>query len=213
MRSTLVCAVLAVSTTVASAQPGQQPYPAPPPQPAPYVPPPPQQQHQGYYLTPPNAYQPPLITADEVTILAKGEIEVGPHILGVASSYLIGFGSGQAIQGRWSDTGWIFTVGEVASVVAIIASIDQWADDDCAYYDDDCDDDEVPGLLIAGAVGWVAFRVWGMVDAVAGPISHNRKFRRVQQKVGGGYQYYGAMPYLAPAAKGDGGVAGVTFRF
>ena len=131
----------------------------------------------------------------------------------MAASYFVGFGSGQAIQGRWSDTGSIFTVGEVASIVAIVASVDQWDDNDCAYYDDNCRDDDVPGMFVAGIVGLVVFRVWGMVDAVAGQISHNRKFRGAQQKVGGGYQYYGATPYLAPAGKGDGGVAGVTFRF
>jgi len=201
MRRALVSLVVAMVTAAvgtAAAQPGQT-APGPPAPRQPYIPPP-------YAYQP----QPVQLTVQEAAILERGKIDLGTHVLGAGAAYMIGFGSGQAIQGRWSDTGWIFTLGEGASVVALIASIDQW--DSICDRDGYCRD-EVPGLFVVGIVGLAVFRVWGMVDAIAGPVVHNRSYRKLRQRLGYPPDQARATPYLAPAARGDGGVAGVTFRF
>src|SRR5690349_5932967 len=109
-RAAVTIAML-VSTTIATAQPAAQPYapqpyPQPNPQPQPYPQP---------YAPAPYAYQPQQLTAEEYELLAEGEISEGAHYGGAALSFFFGLGAGQAVQGRWGETGWIFTLGEIGA--------------------------------------------------------------------------------------------------
>ncbi len=197
-------ALSVVATEVAHAQPGA----APPPPPV-YAPPPPPPPG---YAPPPPHYQPMPggLSADDQRLLARGEISAGAHAGGGIASLFFGFGLGQAVQGRWGDTGWIFTVGETASIVAILVGINNEIED-CGF-NDDCDNDN-DTLIVAGIVGIIGFRVWELADAFVGPSNHNRKVRELRLRLG--YpptQYYGLAPYVAPTRHG-GGVAGLTFRF
>ncbi len=215
MRMLLVLAALGLLTAVAGAQPGQSPPPppvyAPPPPPPVYAPPPPPPPG---HLPPPHTYQPPPpggLTAEDAKLLARGEISAGAHIGGGAASLLFGFGLGQAIQGRWSETGWIFTVGETVAVVALFAGIGSQIDD-CAF-EDSCNSDDGETLIVGGMIGFVVLHVWEVVDAFAGPASHNRKLRELRTRLGYPPVYYGLTPFVAPPRDGAGGVAGVSFRF
>jgi len=193
MRRTLVCLLLVASTVTASAQPGQTPY-----------------------APPPYSYQPPPqapLTAEELRILEDGPVSDGAHVVGAGAALFVGFGTGQAIQGRWLERGWIFTVGEIGSYILILSSIPRFGggNDVC---DSDCDDDEDSGeqRLWFGVIGWLGFRIWGFADSISGPLEKNRRYRKVRAKVGYPYGTYAA-PYIVPAARGDGATAGVTIRF
>ncbi len=194
----LAC-VLAIAS-VASAQPGASPPPPPPV----YAPPPPPPPGYGYP-------QPVALTTEDQRLLSRGLISPGAHVGGAAVSFFLGFGTGQAVQGRWTDTGWIFTVGEIASIAAIIIGVGNEIDD---CYDSYCDEDN-DGLIVVGVIGLVGFRIWELVDAFAGPSSHNRRVRDLHMRLG--YpppSYYSVAPYVAPARGGHGGgVAGITLRF
>jgi hypothetical protein len=205
MRTIVVVAMLAAVASVAHAQPGNGP--PPPPVYAPPPPPPPPAYGYGGYQQP----QPITLSADDQRILARGEITQGEHFGGVLVGFFLGFGSGQAVQGRWSDTGWIFTVGEAASVAAIMVGIGDIFQD---CIDSTChDDNENGGLFAVGIIGLVGFRVWEIVDSVAGPSSHNRKLHDIQMRMGYSQPgYYSIAPFVAPT-HGGGGIAGVTFRF
>jgi hypothetical protein len=199
MRTIVVVAMLAAVASTARAQPGN-----PPPPPPVYAPSPPPPPAYGY------PQQPVGLTADEQRILARGEISEGEHFGGVLVGFFLGFGSGQAIQGRWSDTGWIFTVGEAASIAAILVGVDDIFDD---CIDDNCNNDGNGGLFAIGIIGLVGFRVWEIVDSVAGPSSHNRRLREIHMRLGYSQPgYYSVAPFVAPT-HGGGGVAGLTFRF
>jgi hypothetical protein len=191
---------LVLCTSSVAAQPGAAP--PPPQQPPVYYPPPP------YQPAPPPPIQ---LTVDDQRLLARGIISPEAHFGGALVSFFLGFGTGQAVQGRWTDTGWIFTVGEAASIAALIIGIGNEIDD-CAF-DDYCDDDN-DGLIAVGVIGLIGFRVWELVDAFAGPSSHNRKVRDLHMRLGyGGNPYYSLTPYVAPVKHGDGAVAGFTLRF
>ena len=41
------------------------------------------------------------------------------YFAGGAASFVLGFGIGHAIQGRWKERGWIFTATEIALVLAV----------------------------------------------------------------------------------------------
>jgi hypothetical protein len=214
--------VLVVVTGSAAAQPGQtppDPYPAPPPQPYPEPPPQPQPPPppNGYSVPPPYAYQPQQIqlTAEDAELLQRGEISDGQHLGGGVVAIMFGFGIGQAIQGRWSDTGWIFTLGETASIVALVAGAVKSLDN-CPLLENQCtnNNNDGEGLLIAGVVGIVVFRTWEVVDAFMGPVKHNARVRDLRMRLGIPQPMYGKRitPYMNKSRDG-GGVAGLQISF
>jgi hypothetical protein len=233
--------VVAMSTSVVLAQPGSSPAPPPPdPQPYPqqgypqqpgygpqqgYPQQPgygpqgyPQQYPQGYGQQPYGPQAQPMqvqLTVDEQWLLERGYISDGEHIGGGLAALMLGFGIGQAVQGRWSDKGWIFTVGEGVSLLAMFYGIAESFD--CGYdeygYDRNCEDKGM-GIFFAGILGFTVFRVWETVDAFAAPSAHNRKVRQLRARLGMPVPMYsGLTPFVAPVRNGDGGTAGLTFRF
>ena len=183
-----------VLTGVAFAQPGPpQPY-APPPQPQPY---PPQPYPQPYppqpqpYAPQPYNYQPRpqvQLTAEEAEILQRGPISDGAHIGGGLVSLFFGFGVGQAVQGRWGETGWIFTVGEIGSGALMIYGMTRLFAD-CFEYDqygnDSCENNGGGTALVVGALALTGFRIWEVVDAFSGPASYNSRYKNIQMRVNG----------------------------
>ncbi|MFN0248938.1 MAG: hypothetical protein ACKV2T_18760 [Kofleriaceae bacterium] len=175
--------VSTVLTSVAMAQPyAPAPAPQPYPPPQPYAPQP--------YAPQPYAYQPQVqvqLSAEDAEILNRGPITESAHIGGGLVALFFGFGIGQAVQGRYGDTGWIFTVGELGSGALMIYGLVQLIDD-CYGYDYECNDTNRSGgagPLIVGALALTGFRIWEVVDAFAGPASHNRRYKNVQMRVQG----------------------------
>jgi hypothetical protein len=204
--------VIAVAAGSALAQPGvspPDPYPAPPPQPYPQPPP------GGYQVPPPYAYQPQPVqlTADENELLQQGEISDGQHLGGGVAALFFGFGIGQAVQGRWSDTGWIFTLGEGASMVAFVAGFVKVFEACDLDGPGTCSSNEGAGLLWAGLLGYLVFHTWEVVDAFVGPPRHNTKVRALKMRLGIPVMYgKRVVPYLNQSHDG-GAVGGITIRF
>jgi hypothetical protein len=215
MRTLISCVVVAVlgAAGVASAQPGADPG-APPP----YSPPPPAPccNEQPVHVPPPYQYQQPVVlTLDEQRLLDEGEIPIGRYLGGGITSIFVGFGIGHAVQGRWSETGWIFTLGQAASLTALIYGISQ---SDCflfAYSCNDRGDDDGVGFIVGGVIGLVGFRIWELVDVWVGPPRHNRRVRALRMRLGLPPVTVGKRmtPYLVPPSGGSGAVAGVSLSF
>ena len=201
---TVALVLVMVLAGVAQAQPGASQQP-PPPYPQQY-PPPPHQYQPGY------AY-PAQLTPEEHELLLDGEITPGQHIGGGVAALFLGFGSGQAIQGRWGDTGWIFTLGETASFAAIIGGVVRTVDD-CDNNEIGCDDNsDGPALIVVGLVGFTVFRVWEIIDAFSGPGDHNRRVRELKWRMGIPVQVGKSWsPYLNKNRDG-GASAGLQLRF
>jgi TM2 domain-containing membrane protein YozV len=224
IRAGAVALLCLTSTAVAQPGPDQQqqgPYAPPPQQPGPYAPPAPPAQpyapppqpgygppQQGNYYAPTPQQYAVQITEEERDILMKGEIDGTQIALGGLGAIFFGFGVGQAIQGRWSENGWIFTFGEIGAFSILIAGAIDSANDRADERDNGF------GFMIAGALAFSVLRVWESVDAFTGPAGHNRRVRELRMRVGyGGYPgYYGMTPYVTPTADG-GGTAGLSLRF
>ena len=146
LHAVLALFVLLAVTAPSAAQPGASPTPGPGPQ------------------------NPVELTPEERELLAEGEIDNVRHYGGGIVAYAFGFGIGQAIQGRYTDTGYIFTIGEAGSAVAFIAGIDPCVDEDSCT------------LLIVGAVSLIGFRIWEIADAFAGPEGTTARYARFAEK-------------------------------
>jgi hypothetical protein len=215
MRTISVVIAVMTAATIAAAQPGQAPPPAQqPPQGYPQQPPPgypPQQQQppQGY-LPPPYAYQPVALTEEDRDLLESGEISDGQHLGGGIAALFVGLGVGQAVQGRWHETGWIFTLGETASMVAFMWGFFEM------FNESSQSQTRGETLFVGGMIGLAGFRIWEIVDAFTGPPAHNARLHQLRMRLGmpPSPTLYGHVgPYLAPVHGGGGGVAGVTLRF
>jgi hypothetical protein len=243
--------VTLISAT-AAAQPGAQPdgpYPPQPPAPpqgGPYAAPPPQGPYapapgpySPYGQPPPPAYgHPPgpgygppmtaVLTPEDQELLASGEISDGQMLGGVLAGLFIGFGVGQVVEGRWAERGWIFTLGEVASLALIIGGIAEWTDEIVANDSSSNNSfraaradssDQNGGALTAillGVAGFSILRVWEVVDAAIAPGDHNTQLRELRARMG--YRpigTYGMTPYVTPTRVDDhtGWTAGLSLRF
>ncbi|MGZ3774721.1 MAG: hypothetical protein ACXVCY_10255 [Pseudobdellovibrionaceae bacterium] len=142
------------------------------------------------------------LTEHEREILRRGEVSDAQYIFGGILGTYPGLGLGHAIQGRYMEKGWMFTVGESVSAIAIFAGIgDCW---NGSRYST-CN----PGLVGAGFVGLITFRIWEIFDVWATPLEQNRHYRELK-----GLLRENAMtfePALIPTA--DGGRFGLKLTF
>jgi hypothetical protein len=162
------------------------------------------------------------LTVDEQWLLSRGYISDGEHIGGGIASLFIGFGVGQAVQGRWGQKGYIFTIGELASFGAMIygkVDLISACDDDFRgdYAETRCNKTQERrgmSLMLGGALAVTAFRIWEIVDAFAGPSEHNRQLHDLHRRLGIRDSYVQRVrPYVVPSADGGGALAGVAMRF
>ncbi len=227
----LISTLLVISySAVASAQGAppapQQPYPpAQQPYPPPQSYPPPQAPGQAYpqpYPQQPGAPQPGYgqpqvmpyqLTLDEQYLLERGFISDGEHIGGGLAAVFLGLGIGQAIQGRWSEKGYIFTLGEGASFVAMVWGLSRWAND--CIDSETCRDDSGMALFAGGLIAFSVFRIWETIDAFVAPPEHNRKLRALRMRLGMPVPMYARVTPYVTSPKGDSGgaVAGLSLRF
>jgi len=160
---------------------------------------------------PPYGYRPgPPLTLEDRELIEDGEISPVQHAAGVVGSLFVGFGVGQAVQGRWGDTGWIFTLGEAGSFVALVAGAVACIDDSSSG----CRNDGAATALVIGVIGFIGFHVWEIGDAIVGPSSYNDRVRNARVRAGYPANDYSLAPFLAPArGSTSGGVAGLALRF
>ena len=130
------------------------------------------------------------LTEKDKSTLEIGEISTARYVTGgILGTYPIGFGVGHAIQNRWSDKGYIFTWGELGSlgavVVGAVGCMNRVAED--AADDDDDDEWSCSGLdtalIVGGAIGFIGFRIWEIVDVWAAPPSHNKKYKELKKYI------------------------------
>lgn len=124
----------------------------------------------------------------EQEILDRGEISDGSYLGGaIAGSTLLPLGIGQAIQGRYQDTGWIFTFGEMTAVAVILAGRSRRETlsgspglnppgSGAAV------DSEASPVLFMGWLLLAGIRVWEIADLWIGPPAYNRSYRRLKSK-------------------------------
>jgi hypothetical protein len=127
-------------------------------------------------VPPPHAYQP---SAEERELLEHGEISDGQKTGGGVTALLVGFGMGQAIQGRWLERGWIFTVGDIAATAAMVAG-------PIVAFSYDCNAacmHRGEALILGGSLLSLGLRIWQTTDAFVIPARHNARVRELRRRL------------------------------
>ena len=138
------------------------------------------------------------LTPDEQDLLDRGYISGGQHVAGGVAALFVGFGVGHAIQGRWTNVGWIMTVGEAASLSTSVAA-GYWTLAAC-FSNQATQCDTAGALVVMGALSLIGFRLAGTIDAFVSPPRHNRRLHDLQLRLGS-------------PSDGNGATAGLTLRF
>ncbi len=142
------------------------------------------------------------LDSDERWILDRGEISEGAYVAGGILGTFPGLGIGHAVQGRYLQKGWIFTVGEIGSYgLAVAGAVNCLAD---SLSSRDCNG----GLIVLGVAAYVGFRVWEIIDVWAGPPEHNRRYRSLKKR----FPDEGSMSFYVLPLPGET-LAGLQFRF
>lgn len=149
-----------------------------------------------------------MVTAEELQLLLRGELSTGRYITGGVMSAVLGFGIGHAVQGRWRERGWVFTVGGGASLLVTFIGVADTIG--CAGHSDNEQCDTSIGLLVGGYLAFIGFRIWEIADAFVAPPSHNARVRSLKRRLGVSTPY-ALVPYVTP--HGDGAIAGLGLRF
>jgi hypothetical protein len=149
----------------------------------------------------------PTLTEEEADIVAHGEISVGKWITGGVLASTIGFGIGQAAQGRWRYTGWIFTVGEGGAAVAVgYAGIDMLLNSSHRGKDD-----FQPYVLMGGLILFGGLKIWDGIDGWIGPPRHNKRYRELLERSGHKPGLLDRVkPFVGPVT--GGAVGGIAFE-
>lgn len=190
----VVVAVMLALATSAHAQPGMS-------QPVP----------DGYASGPPMQVQ---LTVDEQWLLQRGYISDGETIGGGVVALFVGWGLGQAVQGRWSQKGYIFTAGEgVSTGVMLYGFFELFGQ--CFEGCSQARQDRYEALFVGGLIADSVFRIWEVYDAFAGPGEHNRNLTALRARLGMPPPLYTRLhPYVTPSHDRDGGgFAGVSLQF
>lgn len=150
----------------------------------------------------------PTLTDEEADVLVSGEIGVGRWITGGALASTIGFGIGQAVQHRWRYTGWIFTIGETGSLLAVgYAGIDMSLNSDHRGKGD-----FQPYVLISGLILFGGLKIWDGIDGWVGPPRHNRRYRELLERTGRKPGLIDRLkPFVGAPVHGGGVVGGLAF--
>ncbi|MEO8840806.1 MAG: hypothetical protein ABI591_08495 [Kofleriaceae bacterium] len=154
------------------------------------------------------------MSAEDADLLETGEIGPGKWLLGVGVATGMGFGMGQTVQGRWRETGWIFTVGESLSLTALVLTIPALFSGDC--YDcsqrEHSESNRAAYIAIGSLIAYAGFHVWEIGDALIAPVAFNHRYHAALARHPEATQL-AVTPFLVPSDRGSGGVAGVALRF
>lgn len=165
-------------------------------------------------IPPPYEYGTQVASDDQVSnedrsIIDHGEIGSGRVIGATLAAAFVGFGVGQAIEGRYGERGWIFTVGEsvgdfamFTGLLGLVGGCSEVGHCHLAY-----------GLALGGAATFLGFRTWGILDALIAPQHRNARYRAALARNPGYAQQVTVMPYLVPVDHGSGGIAGLGLQF
>ena len=132
----------------------------------------------------PYEYRPPSTTPplddNDRAVLEHGEISDGQTTGGGIAAILLGFGIGQAIEGRWLERGWMFTAVDTGALALEIGGIIETFSRGC---DRSCQN---RGLAMAGVGGALELgsRILQSWDAFVAPEAHNRRVRELRARTG-----------------------------
>lgn len=126
------------------------------------------------------------LTTDEMKTFEIGLLGNTRYITGGILGTLPGFGLGHTIQGRWKDRGWIFTVGELASLSVFyysgLSCLGEGVSNSISRGTNDGSSGSCYLANVAFA-GFIGFKIWEIVDLWYGGYQHQQRYDLLKKKM------------------------------
>lgn len=122
------------------------------------------------------------LSTDEIRIYQSGEISTGQLIGGGAIGTVLGFGLGHIVYEEYTHRGWIFTAGELGSLMVASWGLANGIVN-CTVGDKNGCGNGL-GTYVLGAMGFIGFRIWEAVDVWTLPSDRNSRYRAIRSKLG-----------------------------
>jgi hypothetical protein len=156
------------------------------------------------------------LSEEDREVLAVGPITPGERFGGAAVGLVLGFGTGQGVQGRMRTRGWIFTLADTALFATSMITLTQCWQKDPASAQDRIDKDWC-NVFVGTVIVFAGVRAWQVADALLVPPRHNRRLHEVRMKANEDLRYLPTPPgwrsYVLPTPDGRGAIAGGTLSF
>jgi len=158
------------------------------------------------------------LTPEENEILEEGRISRQRRVAGGLIGTTIGFGLGHVATGEYLERGWVFTLGELGTAFTGLLGFGIALGDGLSNL---CESSNChrsdhgalgPTLMLAGGIGFAAFKGWEIYDVWSRPLEHNRKYDEIQKKIGREPEEESSW-HLIPIATQTGGGLGFRMKF
>ncbi len=149
----------------------------------------------------------------DAAALKYGKMTQGQYVTGGIVGSSVGFGIGHAIQGRYGDRGWIFTLGKSVGLGLSIAGVAGLSDSNCLNNDDiECESDDLT-LTGVGYAMMIGVHIWEVVDVwIRGKNLRQRNLELSKSSVRNSFNF-AFVPTMNSNKKIDGLGAGLSFNF
>lgn len=117
------------------------------------------------------------LTEKERLLLKSRAPTKDSYVIGGIVGTYPGFGLGHAIQGRWLDRGWIFTLGETAGILVAGAGIINRLGDSGS--ERDCD----RTAITVGMGTYLGFKIVEIFDVWIGGARHLERYNRLRGRI------------------------------
>ncbi len=121
----------------------------------------------------------PELSPEDKAILSAGPITKKKYISGGILGSTVGFGTGHLIVGKWKESGWLYTVGEVGFLALMVGGYKKSLGDTLSTGFNGNFDGANTGLMLTGYVGFIATRIGEIFDIWARPKDHNRRYQEL----------------------------------
>jgi hypothetical protein len=142
------------------------------------------------------------LSEEDLEILRAGPMSDTDHALGTILAGVVGFGVGQAAQGRWGERGWIFTLGDSLATFGLLSGFADLANSEGA---------RGQSMFVGSLLALGALRLCQFADAGLAPAARNHRYQLLRTRLDNPGVL--VVPYVAPTTRGEGALAGLSLRF
>ena len=116
---------------------------------------------------------------EDKAILEAGPIGQQKYIVSGVTGSVLGFGSGHLMLGKWQESGWMYTAGEVGFLSLMVIGYKKSIGDTISTGFNGNFDGSHYAVMITGYVGLISTKLGEIFDVWTRPYEHNQRYKEL----------------------------------